>query len=215
MKQKLANILKDIESGDKVNDLFKDLNGAEVKKVRVIYDLESGTYQVESLTQDSNGTIEHDYKLNTNTGDVVETIKNITSGNEKIIESHVNMTTIKTPDPVPVNVVAAMNTTVSKTSASSGSSVVETEPVEDEEASSTSSVAPMTWEEIEMQRDVAFKVINFFIVFIIGTFGLIYAYFKLSKKEKLEQERQARAKNIFFGEADQGTFFDFLASQSE
>jgi hypothetical protein len=31
----------------------------------------------------------------------------------------------------------------------------------------------------------------------------------------LEQERKARAKNIFFGEPGQETFFDFLASQNE
>jgi hypothetical protein len=39
---------------------------------------------------------------------------------------------------------------------------------------------------MEMQRDVAFKIIYFFILFIIATFGLLYAYFKMSKKEQIE-----------------------------
>lgn len=64
---------------------------------------------------------------------------------------------------------------------------------------------------MEMQRDVAFKIIYFFVLFIIATFGLLYAYFKLSKKEELEQQRKARAKGIFFGEPTQQTFFDFLS----
>lgn len=66
-----------------------------------------------------------------------------------------------------------------------------------------------------MQRDVAFKIVYFFILFIIGTFGLLYAYFKMSKKESLEDQRKARAKGIFFGEPSQQTFFDFLSGQND
>jgi hypothetical protein len=33
------------------------------------------------------------------------------------------------------------------------------------------------FEELDAQRDIAFKVMYFFIVFIIGTFGLLFAYF--------------------------------------
>lgn len=36
------------------------------------------------------------------------------------------------------------------------------------------------WDNMEMQRDVAFKIMYFFIVFIIATFGLLYTYFKMS-----------------------------------
>ena len=68
---------------------------------------------------------------------------------------------------------------------------------------------------MEMQRDIAFKIVYFFILFIIGTIGLLYAYFKMSKKEQIEQERKARAKGVFFGEPSQQTFFDFLAGQND
>jgi len=34
-----------------------------------------------------------------------------------------------------------------------------------------------SWDELDSQRDIAFKVMYFFIVFIIATFGLLYAYF--------------------------------------
>ena len=36
------------------------------------------------------------------------------------------------------------------------------------------------WENMEMQRDIAFKIMYFFIAFIIATFGLLYTYFKMS-----------------------------------
>jgi hypothetical protein len=41
----------------------------------------------------------------------------------------------------------------------------------------------LTPEEIEMQRDIAFKIVYFFIAFIIMTFGLLYAYYKVDQKE--------------------------------
>jgi predicted membrane protein len=61
---------------------------------------------------------------------------------------------------------------------------------------------------------MAFKIVYFFIVFIVATFGLLYAYFQMNKKE-LEQEQQRQAikhnvRNKNFGNTDH-TFFDFLA----
>ena len=66
-----------------------------------------------------------------------------------------------------------------------------------------------------MQRDVAFKIVYFFILFIMWTIGLLYAYFKVSKKEEQENQRKARAKGVFFGEPSQQTFFDFLSGQND
>jgi hypothetical protein len=42
---------------------------------------------------------------------------------------------------------------------------------------------PGQWEDVEKQRDVAFKIVYFFIAFIALTFGLLYAYYKVDKKE--------------------------------
>lgn len=68
------------------------------------------------------------------------------------------------------------------------------------------------WEELDAQRDVAFKVMYFFIVFIIGTFGLLFAYFQMSKQEEEEQrEKNGQPKQ----KATDHTFFDFLAGQME
>lgn len=37
------------------------------------------------------------------------------------------------------------------------------------------------WDDLEMQRDIAFKIMYFFIIFIVMTFGLLYLYFRLNK----------------------------------
>lgn len=46
------------------------------------------------------------------------------------------------------------------------------------------------WDNMEMQRDVAFKIMYFFIVFIIATFGLLYTYFKMSQKVEEDARRE-------------------------
>lgn len=58
------------------------------------------------------------------------------------------------------------------------------------------------WENLELQRDLAFKIVYFFIFFIVATFGLLYAYFKIDEKEKIKEEREARAKGTFGGKAN-------------
>jgi hypothetical protein len=40
------------------------------------------------------------------------------------------------------------------------------------------------WDEIELQRDIAFKIMYFFIAFVFATFGLLYIYFKMHQKAK-------------------------------
>lgn len=60
----------------------------------------------------------------------------------------------------------------------------------------------LTPEEIEMQRDIAFKIVYFFIAFIIMTFGLLYAYYKVDQKEQERESREKRTKGIFFEEAN-------------
>ena len=109
MKQKLASIMKDIEDQSKLNDIWKNLDGGDHKKISVKIDLDAGTYEVKNQHKDSNRTIEHHYSLNTKTGDAVESLKNVTSGSEKVIESHIDVQTLKAPTSVPQNVIDAMN----------------------------------------------------------------------------------------------------------
>lgn len=66
------------------------------------------------------------------------------------------------------------------------------------EASSVSGAAVVgEWQDLEKQRDIAFKIMYFFIVFIIATFSLLYAFFRMTQNS--EQEAAMR-KGIAKGE---------------
>lgn len=43
------------------------------------------------------------------------------------------------------------------------------------------------WNDLEKQRDIAFKIMYFFIVFILFTFSLLYAFFRMTQKEQEER----------------------------
>lgn len=67
-------------------------------------------------------------------------------------------------------------------------------------------VGSIEFDDLDSQRDLAFKIVYAFIMFILATFGLLYAYYKMDKKE---QEQKARENN----KVSDRTFFDFLAGQ--
>tara|TARA_B110000503_G_scaffold3834_1_gene5010 strand:+ start:84 stop:428 length:345 start_codon:yes stop_codon:yes gene_type:complete len=72
----------------------------------------------------------------------------------------------------------------------------------------------MDFDSLDMQRDMAFKIVYFFIVFIVATFGLLYAYFQMNKKELEEEEQRQAIKHQIRQKGVNGkdhTFFDFLA----
>ena len=60
---------------------------------------------------------------------------------------------------------------------------------------------------------MAFKIVYFFIAFIVMTFVLLYAYYRVDQKEQERERREKQAKGIFYDEPNQNTFFDFLAGQ--
>ena len=71
----------------------------------------------------------------------------------------------------------------------------------------------MTKEEMEAQRELAFKIVYFFLGFIALTFTLLYVYYLVDKKEQEKEEREKRNKGVFYGDVSQASFFDFLAGQ--
>lgn len=66
------------------------------------------------------------------------------------------------------------------------------------------------WTQLEKQRDLAHKIVQFFIVLIVAAFGLLYKYYKMDQKEKKQESREKREKYVFFGEMEKTPNFDFL-----
>ena len=209
-----------------------------MKKITIHLDADSGKVELASDTKDVNGNPVLEWSMDTKSGEVVQTSRNATTGSERVVEKTIDVSTLKNPDATPQAVIDAASsdtTSTAKTSTSSSDSgsakdtstaessttttaattttptAAATTDSTDDAASKAVGAITTNWDDMEMQRDVAFKIIYFFILFIIATFGLLYAYFKMSKKELIEQERKARAKGIFFGEPTQQTFFDFLS----
>lgn len=51
------------------------------------------------------------------------------------------------------------------------------------------SMSDEEWAQLEEQRDLAYKIVYFFLVLIVATFGLLYVYYKMDQKE---QQKEAR-----------------------
>lgn len=69
------------------------------------------------------------------------------------------------------------------------------------------------WNDLEKQRDIAFKIMYFFIVFIIATFSLLYAFFRMTQKQ--EQEAAVRKGAKGRQTSHQESFMDFLAGHTD
>ena len=115
LKQKLTNILEDLNSEDKADELWKKYAKIEdMKKISVDFDTESGKIEVQSKNLDINGQPVLDWELNTKTGDIVQTSRNATTGSERIVEKQVDLSTLKNPDPVPQAVFDVTNSNAVK-----------------------------------------------------------------------------------------------------
>ena len=66
--------------------------------------------------------------------------------------------------------------TVSNIGLYSNCEILALEPQEDK---TTQTVTPQSWEDLEAQREMAFKIVYFFMGLIAITFGALYVYFKL------------------------------------
>lgn len=70
------------------------------------------------------------------------------------------------------------------------------------------------WNDLEKQRDIAFKIMYFFIVFIIATFSLLYVFFRMTQQQQEQEAMRKRGAKVR-EEAYQQTFLDFLAGQND
>jgi len=50
-------------------------------------------------------------------------------------------------------------------------------------------------QDVEAQRDIAFKIMFFFISFILGTYGILYWIFRCVENKRQEDELKEGVKN--------------------
>lgn len=212
-----------------------------LRKFTVDFDLDNQKIDVKTKATDNDGLPLYEWKLDSSLGEI-QHIKRIPLVDPKAIAAedaqraeahriadlpgsatHVNevsdatvtttssvapTTTAPTTAPAPQPVAAPATVTEAPVAESATDKAVVIEHVSPIEGP----IDP-DFDNLENQRDLAFKIVYFFIMFIIATFGLLYAYFRMDQKEQEKINREKRAKGTFFGEIDNKTFFDFLSGQ--
>ena len=97
----------------------------------------------------------------------------------------------------------------------SAQGVVKTDKVEELASSSNTlarSAVQTQWDDLEAQRDLAFKIVYFFIGFICLTFGLLYVYYRMHQADLREEKERKRAGS---GSQNEEAFFDFLVGHMD
>jgi len=217
--------MESLKKQEVINEFWRKANEKQVeenlKKIVIEFDLEKDLIHMSSDAKNVNGDAMMDWNLDTKTGEIIEATREKDGSKEKIIEREVSpeslhneevaaaLEKIEANKPEAISSVIAKVSTQEETESASNSS----EQTTTDAASSAGGGSPMNMTDLDMQRDIAFKIVYFFIVFIVATFGLLYAYFQMNKKELEEEERrmnikhQSRNKN----KGNDHTFFDFLA----
>ena len=198
VSQKLKSLFKDLETQQGLHQMWKDVSGEEMSNylgsINVQFDVEGQAIVVSSKALNAHGKPVFDY-----------TIDNVEGGVSAVRREHEHQAT-----PIPETKTLAEPAPVAVKTPTAVPVAPQPAPVEQ-----PSSSASPDWEELEKQREIAFKIVYFFIFFIIMTFGLLYAYYKADLKEQQEENRKKRAMGAFYGEPTNHTFFDFLAGQMD
>ena len=159
-----------------------------MKKLLVEFDLENDQIKMKSDAVNVNGEALFEWTLDPETGEIMEATREQDASKEKIIERQVNPDSLENSEVVKAleKIEAAKPDFINQTAEVTQDTIAANQTTIEE--SSTEAAAGMDFVALDMQRDMAFKIVYFFIVFIVATFGLLYAYFQMNKKE-LEEEQ--------------------------
>jgi hypothetical protein len=172
--------MKGLQSGD-LEDMFRkpdddDDEESALQNINVNFDLKTGKIKLTSAATNTEGKSLYGYDLDTKTGAIEVTTRDAYSTTERVVEKSVDPKTLIFDATIDVPKELLQNNGPFATS-----------PVETKEQKAYADMTPeeqREWDEIEMQRDIAFKIMYFFIAFVFATFGLLYIYFKMHQKAK-------------------------------
>jgi len=155
MREKLSSLMKDFKSQALVSDLWMDVKQKDLeenlKNVQVSFDWKKNMVNVMSQAKDYKNRPLFEWQMFTDSGDI-KAIRR-TGKTETTVESKVDPATLD--------------------------SEKSQEKIDEVEASYSQAGGVPKVDPAEMQRDMAFKILFFFISFIAATFSLLYAYFKI------------------------------------
>ena len=240
MKAKLADVMNSFSDPSQSQEIWGDFDNEHSAPGNITLHIDAANKAVGVFSDDvdAKGRPVMQWEMNTETGHITETKRAVDGTEVQITQKDIDVATLdkelndkkideeakdtkewvetleqKVDENVPADVTT--NATVEVAAAPEVAEVV-AEGVDDATAESKASEATIVedeWNDLEKQRDIAFKIMYFFIVFIIATFSLLYAFFRMTQNS--EQEA-AQRKGAVKGQRQpvhdqQQTFFNFLA----
>lgn len=162
--------MDDLKDQKMIQELWPGINATQFEGLgglNMNFDMKNGKISVKSESKDTHSLPQFEWVAHPDSGNVTETRRQADGQREQTLIKNDGLSAFSREA-----LVQDLNQ-----EASSGALLTNT---------ITDSLKPeeMTqeeWDEIEAQRDIAFKIMYFFIVFILATFGMLYAYFKMAQ----------------------------------
>lgn len=192
MKQKLAGLIDTFKKEGAAKEIWGDKVVAEssaMQQVTVHIDTQNSMLGIYTDEVDVKGRPVLQWEMNTEIGHVVETTRSKDGQQVKVIEK--DSPVLKSHKPSPVNNYS--NNQQYKSSAPAGNSDADL-------TTSGEKIIDISGEmqDVEAQRDIAFKIMFFFISFILGTYGILYWIFRCVENKRQEDELKEGVKNQRF-----------------
>lgn len=168
LQQKLNMVLEDITNAEALDELWADsavdadLLSESFNNVTMTFNTEEGTVNVNSESMNDKNMPMFEWKMTPATGEIVQVSRDQDGHSAKTINKDVD------PAELTSHTATIVNAEVQATRGGSLSKLIE-DPT----------VLQLEWDEAEAQRDIAFKIMYFFIALVIVTFLTLYAYFTI------------------------------------
>jgi hypothetical protein len=195
LHKRLGAILKSLKDPENMNQMFdhveeSDMKAGAMTSINMQFNTQTNEVKVSSGGNDKKGHPLYEFVMNADTGVIQQIKRDPVTSHEKIVEKNIDPIAVDAPKAVTV------------------------QPKKSEPGTFDASQYTSEWDDLDAQRDLAFKIVYFFIAFILFTFGLLYAYFRLHQKElEEERSRKNRVPKQLAMANDNESFFDFLVGQ--
>lgn len=176
LKQKLNMMLEDLQNAESLGELWADSNvdpsllSKSFDDVTMVFDTVTGAVDVVSDLLNDKGQPMFEWQMTPKTGEVVEISRDQAGKSEKTVNKDVD------PIELTSHTAQSASTTVFPHVPTSGVSL--------SQLMQDPTVLSLEWQEAEAQRDIAFKIMYFFIALVIVTFLTLYAYFTIVQKSE-------------------------------
>lgn len=197
-----------------MSELWAGITQDEIDKhlsnVRFNFDVKNRTITARSEDEDKNGKALFEWTVDPKTGSVQEIRRQPDASHERVVE--------KTIDPKELNKQTFEKSIEEDKKSSEEFKNAIAEANAQVGGLASTDVLQQEWDEAEAQRDIAFKIMYFFIAFILATFSLLYAYFRMVQQSEMEARMARRNKGLMDDknvplQERETSFADFMTGQ--